>query len=226
MQNLSPRIEKLIKLAGRCRCLGDVGTDHGFVPVRMLETNCAEGAIASDINKGPLKRAEENIRLAGLDGKIQLRLGSGMTVYKPGECDTFIVAGMGGLLIADILQTSRNVAEKADKLILQPNTCIPDLRRYLWDNGFTILDEDTLEEREHTYIFLTVKYTGEIKRDYSNLDLEMGEILQKKEDGKVFFKALYTKTTRKLEGLKKAAKENTEEILAAEKLIKALEEIL
>lgn len=226
MQNLSPRIEKLWQLAGKCRCLGDVGTDHGFVPVHMVETGLAENAVASDINKGPLERARDHVKEAGLEGKIQLRLGSGMTVYKPGECDVFIVAGMGGLLIADILQVSRDVAESADKLILQPNTCIPDLRKYLWDNGFTILDENTLAEREHTYIFLTVKYTGKVKSDYSRLDLEMGEILQKKEDGPVFFKALHTKTTRKLEGLKKAAKENIVEISAAEELIKALEDIL
>ena len=226
MQNLSPRIEKLWQLAGKCRCLGDVGTDHGFVPVHMVETGLAENAIASDINKGPLERARDHVKEAGLEGKIQLRLGSGMTVYKPGECDVFIVAGMGGLLIADILQVSRDVAESADKLILQPNTCIPDLRKYLWDNGFTILDENTLAEREHTYIFLTVKYTGEVKSDYSRIDLEMGEVLQKKEDGPVFFKALHTKTTRKLEGLKKAAKENIVEISAAEELIKALEDIL
>ncbi|MBE7056708.1 MAG: SAM-dependent methyltransferase [Ruminococcaceae bacterium] len=226
MQNLSPRIEKLWQLAGHCRCLGDVGTDHGFVPVRMVENGLVECAIASDINKGPLERARVHVDEAGLADKIQLRLGSGMTVYKPGECDVFIVAGMGGLLIADILQASRDVAESAGRLILQPNTCIPDLRKYLWDNGFTILDEDTLAEKEHTYIFLTVKYTGEIRTSYSQLDLEMGDILQGKPDGKIYYKALHTKTTRKLAGLKKAANVNQEEIRAAEKLIEALEEHL
>ena len=226
MQNLSPRIEKLWQLAGKCHCLGDVGTDHGFVPVRMVETGLAECAIASDINKGPLERAKAHVEEAGLLDMIQLRLGSGMTVYKPGECDVFIIAGMGGLLIADILQASRKVAESADKLILQPNTCIPDLRKYLWDNGFTILDEDTLAEKEHTYIFLTVKYTGEIRTCYSQLNLEMGDILQGKPEGKIYYKALHTKTTRKLAGMKKAANANQEEIRAAEELIKALEDYL
>lgn len=226
MLNYSPRIEKLWQLAGKCVCLGDVGTDHALVPVYMVETGMAEQAIASDINKGPLERAAANVNAAGFAKKIQLRLGSGMTVYKPGECDAFIIAGMGGALIADILEASREVARAADKLILQPNTCVPLLRKYLWDNGYCIQDENTMAEREHTYIFLTVKYTGAPPKVATDLELFMGDILQKKEDGPVYYKALHTKTTRKLAGLKKAANVNQEEITAVENLIKALEEFL
>lgn len=226
MQNCSPRIEKLWQLAGKCRCLGDVGTDHGLVPIRMVEEGLAEKAIASDINKGPLQRAEANVNEAGLQDRIQLRLGSGMTLYKPGECDTFIVAGMGGTLIADILQASREVAKASDRLILQPNTCVPLLRQYLWDSGYRIQDENTLAERDHTYIFLTVKYTGDAPRKYTPIDLEMGDILQTKSEGCVYYKTLHTKTIRKLAGLRQAANANREEIEAAENLIKALEEFL
>ncbi len=226
MLNYSPRIEKLWQLAGQCNCLGDVGTDHAFVPIHMVETGMAPKAIASDVNKGPLQRASAGVKDAGLEGKIQLRLGSGLTVYQPGECDVFIVAGMGGLLIAEILQEGGHVAKAADKLILQPNTCIPDLRKYLWDSGYQIQDENTLSEREHTYIFLTVKYTGVPRKDYTPLELELGNILQTKPEGVEFFKALHTKTGRKLEGLKKAARTNQEEIEAAENLINALEELL
>ncbi len=226
MLNYSPRIEKLWQLAGKCRCLGDVGTDHALVPVHMVATGMAESAIASDINKGPLQRAEANVNEAGLGDRIQLRIGSGMTVYKPGECDVFIIAGMGGTLVADILEASSEVAHQADKLILQPNTCVPQLRKYLWDKGYEIKDENTLAEREHTYIFLTVKYTDVPRKGYSQLELEMGDILQKKPEGAVYYEALHTKTSRKLTGLRKAAKANLEEIEVAENLIKALEEYI
>ena len=226
MFNYSFRIQKLIELAGTCRVLGDVGTDHALVPIHMIKNGLCEQAIASDINKGPLRKASDNIRRASLRGKVDLRLGEGLEAYRPGECDVFVIAGMGGNLIADILEQTPDVARAADKLILQPNTCRAELRHYLNQNGFAILDENCIAEKRHVYVFLTVKYTGQPPLALSPVDLEMGYILQNKPEGAVYFRALRDKMHRKKVGMEHSYNTPLEEMEAVNELIAALEAYL
>lgn len=226
MFHYSSRIRKLFELAGNCRVLGDVGTDHALVPIYMVENGMCTRAIASDINKGPLRKASDNLRRSGLWQKIDLRLGEGLEPYKPGECDVYVIAGMGGITIAEILEDRPQVAQTAEKLILQPNTCRAELRKFLNENGYEILDETCAAEKKHIYVFLTVKYTGCAPKVLSNTDLEMGTILQDKPEGVIYFRALYEKMHRKLVGLKHSYGVPKEEMEAVESLMEILEDYI
>ena len=226
MFNYSSRIKKLQELAGRCDVLGDVGTDHALVPIYMVENGLCTKAIASDLNQGPLRKASDNVRRSGLRDKITLRLGEGLTPYVPGDCDVYVIAGMGGTLIAEILEQSPEVAHRADKLILQPNTCRAELRRFLNENGYEILDEDCAAEKKHIYVFLTVKYTGCPPKALSHADLEMGAALQNKPEGVLYFRALYEKMYRKLVGLKHSYNVPADEIKAVKDLMAILEDYI
>ena len=101
---LSPRLSMIEALIdGTARCFGDVGTDHAHLPISCIQHGRCQTAIASDINPGPLARAEQNIRVHGLSKQIELRLCPGLSGYKAGECDWIAICGMGGHLICDIL---------------------------------------------------------------------------------------------------------------------------
>ena len=226
MFNYSSRIRKLWELAGCCDVMGDVGTDHALVPIYMVENHMCSRAIASDINKGPLRKACDNVRRSGLQNKIDLRLGEGLQPYHPGECDVYVIAGMGGILISEILNENPEVAHSAEKLILQPNTCRADLRGFLTENGYEIVDESCAAEKKHIYVFMTVKYTGCAPKKLSNNDLEMGTILQNKSEGVIYFRALYEKMYRKLVGLEHSYNVPAEEINAVKELMTELEEYI
>lgn len=229
MELTSVRLRKIKETIGSCTCLGDVGTDHALLPVYMIRDGQCSRAVASDLRKGPLAAAEKNIVRFGLKNKIELRLGSGLTVYHPSECDTIAIAGMGGLLIAQILADSPDIARSAERFILQPNTCQPELRRYLLENGFEILDEACAEEDRHTYLILTVRYSGRKQNVWDDITLHTGCCLQKKEEGKAYFKMLHRKTAAALEGLCRGEAE-TAQLLSRrrfnEQLLARLEELL
>lgn len=145
------RLKKIISLVKNSKVTLDVGTDHGYVPICLVNEKRAEKVIAADVNKGPLDNAERNIRLNGLSDKIELRLGGGLTPVRKGEADTVVIAGMGGILISDILEESYEKAVCMNKLILQPMNSQEILRKYLVKRGFMIVKEHLAREGEKVY---------------------------------------------------------------------------
>lgn len=139
---LSKRLYAVANLAKGSRCLADVGTDHGYVPIYLVKEAGLEHAIAMDINKGPLERAQNNIRLYGLTDKIETRLSDGVSKLKPGEADTVVIAGMGGALTVNILRQGKEVLSTAGTLVLQPQSELFLVRRFLHENGYSIVRED------------------------------------------------------------------------------------
>lgn len=229
METISPRLQKIKETVGTCTCLGDVGTDHALLPAAMIQEGRCSHVIASDLRKGPLAAADKNIRRFGLEDKIELRLGGGLTVYSPSECDAIVIAGMGGLLIAQILTDSPEIAETAERLILQPNTCQPELRRYLLEHGYEILDESCAAEARHAYLILTVRYSGEKSVVRDEVMLYTGCCLQKKEEGRFYFEMLRRKTAATLAGLRRGKKESerlTSKRELSERLLARLEKLL
>jgi tRNA (adenine22-N1)-methyltransferase len=131
--------------------LADVGTDHGYVPIALLQGQKIRGAIAMDINKGPLARARENIEAAHLEDYIETRLSDGLQAMQPGEADTILIAGMGGELMLHILTEGQEACEAASELILQPQSDIRKVREYLREHQYRIVDEDMVCEDEKYY---------------------------------------------------------------------------
>lgn len=176
------RLECIKSMVSKCNVAADIGTDHGYVAVMLLKDNICEKVIATDLNEGPLKKAIEHLTNENLNDKCDFRLGSGLTVLNEHEADALIIAGMGGELIADIIETSKNIALKANQLILQPMTTADRLRRYLYENDFKITDEKMVKELHHYYFIIKaepgkVEIENEIYYEISKILLEKKEPL-------------------------------------------------
>lgn len=174
---LTERLEKIASLVSKGARVADVGTDHGYIPIDLLEKGIIEEAILSDINKGPLNNAREEIERQNLQEKTELRLGGGLEVYEPNEVDEVIIAGMGGILIADILEARTEVARSAKKLILQPMQSPEVLRRYLMKNGYRIIDEHMVNEDFRIYEIIEARYEEGYSEEIEDIYYEVPKVL-------------------------------------------------
>ena len=161
MVKISNRLTTAAALVTQGYTLADVGTDHGYIPIYLLQQEKIPSAIAMDINEGPLERAKEHIALYGLQAYIQTRLSDGVAALKPGEVEAVLIAGMGGGLVMHILKDGEKVCQSAKELILQPQSEIEHVREFLREKGYTILAEDMVYEDGKFYPMMKVQYQGE-----------------------------------------------------------------
>ena len=148
---LSDRLNAAASMVTRGYRLADIGTDHGFVPIWLVKSGIIPSAIAMDINRGPLERAQEHIAQAGLDRFIQTRLSDGLAGLGEGEADSILIAGMGGALTVRILEKDPPSDLGAAELILQPQSEIGKVREYLCTSGWKIDAEDMVLEEGKYY---------------------------------------------------------------------------
>ena len=146
MIRLSRRMKAVASMVTAGYTLCDVGTDHGYVPIALVQGNIIPKAIAVDINKGPLERANEHIRANGLTEQITTRLSNGLEAIHDGEVDSIVIAGMGGELVIHILTAGETVCRSAKELILQPQSEVSKVREYVRNTGYKIVDEDMILE--------------------------------------------------------------------------------
>lgn len=154
--NVSKRLNRLAEMVTEGNRLADVGTDHGYVPISLIEQKRIPTAIAMDINEGPLLRAREHIQEYGYQNYIETRLSDGLAALQAGEADTVLIAGMGGALTVKILSEGRNVLESVSELILQPQSEIADVRRWLKEHDWRILREDIVLDEGKFYPMMKV----------------------------------------------------------------------
>lgn len=173
---LSPRLEKIASLIPNGSSLADVGTDHAYIPVYCVEKEIIKSALAMDVNEGPLCRARSSIEKYGFEDKIKTRLSDGLLNLSPLEADVIVIAGMGGLLIREIIDKGKNVIDDNTLLILQPMIAPVELRTYLYTSGFYIEDEYVVREENKFYNIFKVK-----KGDFtpSDIDIYIGKNLSK-----------------------------------------------
>ncbi len=179
---LTDRLLKIASLVDKNKKIADIGTDHGYIPVYLLNQNKIKYAILGDVNKGPLENAKKEVMRNNLLDKVDLRLGSGIEVLKPNEVDEIIIAGMGGMLINDILKANEAVSHSAEKLILQPMQAPEELRMFLYKNGYKILDEHLVREEHRLYEIIVCNYEGEKPQDIDPIYYEVGQKLIEKQD--------------------------------------------
>ena len=153
---LSKRMDRLAGLVTAGNRLADVGTDHGYIPIALVQSGKIPSAIAMDINKGPLERAREHIREQHLDTYITTRLSDGLTMLQENEADTVLVAGMGGALTVHILEGGAHCLASVKELILQPQSEIWLVREWLCEHGYQITDEDIVLDEEKYYPMMRV----------------------------------------------------------------------
>ena len=143
--------------------LADIGTDHGYVPISLVQRKKIQKAIAMDINKGPLQRAKEHIAECQLEEFIETRLSDGVNKLEVGEVDSILIAGMGGELVIHILSEGMEVCRNVKELILQPQSELGKVRRFLRENKFEIIDEDMVIEDGKYYPMMKVIPVEEMK---------------------------------------------------------------
>lgn len=156
---LSLRLSAIADMVTTGNRLVDVGCDHGYLPVYLIQQKKIPSAIAMDVRKGPLSRAKEHIRQYGLEEYIQARLSDGLENLKAGEGDTLVIAGMGGPLMERILTDGQSVRDSFSELILQPQSDIPHFRRFIQSQGFQIVEEKMVEEEGKFYPMMRVVRT-------------------------------------------------------------------
>ncbi|MEG2353393.1 MAG: class I SAM-dependent methyltransferase [Clostridium sp.] len=177
---LSLRLKKIADLVESCEGVMDVGTDHGYIPIYLIKNQVCNRAIASDINKGPIQRAKNNIRIKRLNNKIDCRLGGGLSTIKKGEVDVAIIAGMGGNLIRDILEADLDIFKSLDYVIVQPVQNAEVFREYVLSSGYDIIKEEMCIEEGKFYQILKIKYNKNKKISLENkLFYEISETLVK-----------------------------------------------
>ena len=157
--------------------LADIGTDHAFVPIHLVKRGVCSRAVAADINKGPAARALRHVEEQGLTEKIQVLCADGLKNRAFLPCSDIVIAGMGGELIAQIIDQSLFAKRAGVRFVLQPMTKAERLRQYLWLHGYEITNEliayDDKRAGTHIYQIIGCSYTGE-KRPYTNLELLIG----------------------------------------------------
>ena len=146
--HLSPRLQMVADFVPPCACAADIGTDHGYLPIWLAQNKRCSKVILSDINRGPLKKAQENIEKYLPDFPFDLRQGSGISVLKPGDADTVVIAGMGGNLILDILLDCPEKTFSADRFILQPRNHPELLRRWAAETPDFAISRELLAKEE------------------------------------------------------------------------------
>lgn len=157
MIKLSERLERIANLIDKEETMADIGTDHGFLPVALWERGICKKIILSDVNKGPLEKASENINASNPGIEFDLRLGNGLETISVGEVSTLVIAGMGGVLITEILGADLEKSKSFEKIILQPRNGQGKLRYWLSTNGFHIITEDVVKEGIYICEIIVVK---------------------------------------------------------------------
>lgn len=143
--------------------LCDVGCDHGYLPIYLVQEQIIPSAIAMDIGEGPLLAAKTHIAEVGLEDKIRTRRSDGLAAASAEEIDTVLIAGMGGGIVIHILTEGRKVAQSVKDLILQPQSELKEVRRFLCNEGYEIVDEDMVLEDGKYYPMMKVRYAPETK---------------------------------------------------------------
>lgn len=177
---LSERLFSITEMVMPGLVVADVGCDHGYVPIYLVQKGIISHAIAMDVGAGPLERARDHIREAGLTDYIETRLSDGVQELQPGEADCLIIAGMGGPLMRKIMEEGRKVLSEMKQFILQPQSEVAEFRHFLQDNGYHIISESMVCEEGKYYPMMKAIH-GEMH--YTNeVDFRYGRILLHEEN--------------------------------------------
>lgn len=219
---LSPRLLTCASMiTGRTVC--DIGTDHAYLPVWLIQSGKADRVIASDIRKGPLRAAEETVRRFGFSRSIELQLSDGFTGIRTEGITDVVIAGMGGETIRDILSADAAAFLKSGvSLVLQPMTKAEILRIWLAENGFSVMRETAVKDHK-VYCIMQAVYSG-IRRRISEAESFCGKLNPAEPMTRVYIADVQKRLISRAEGMESAG--NTDEAGNVRKLISEISNYL
>ncbi|OPL08249.1 MAG: hypothetical protein AVO33_01185 [delta proteobacterium ML8_F1] len=177
---LSRRLEKIAAYVPRGSRVVDIGSDHGYLAMKLIETHGALHVVATDVTRGPVEKLQRNIAARGLGAVIEVIQTDGLKQVT-GTVEVVVIAGMGGLLIRDIIRDSLQRAQRSRRMILQPMSQSEPLRRFLHQTGFRICHEAVVFEENKFYEIIVVeKGSQHFERAF---DYEISPILRRELDG-------------------------------------------
>lgn len=199
--------------------LADIGSDHAYLPLYLLEKNQIKSAVAGEVVQGPYEAAVKNVQKYGAADAIEVRLGNGLAVIETGEVDAITICGMGGPLIAEILTSGQDKLSQFPRLVLQSNIHTEAVRRALITLGYEIIEEEIMKEKQHVYEIIVAEKAQE-KILYDATQLKFGpKLLMQKSD------VFHEKWNREYQHLIKVYDSIKDEPVHAEKSNQLLTEI-
>jgi len=220
---LTPRLRMVADTVRPGVAVADIGTDHAYIPVYLLQNGICPRAIAADLRKGPLANARAAVILFGLEDKISLRLSDGLDAVAAGEAQNIILAGMGGILITELLARTPWLRDSSVHLILQPMTHAEDVRRFLLANGFEILFENACFEGNRCYISICARYNGSLEMPVNAAYYYTGKLPDCDNDAaREFIARLGRRLIKKAAALEKAGS-NREEVNRLKEIINGIQ---
>jgi tRNA (adenine22-N1)-methyltransferase len=192
---ISNRLKALAHMVTPGSKVCDVGCDHGLLAIYLVQQGISPYVIAMDVRKGPLGNAAKHVLLYGVTDYIETRLSDGLSALREGEVQTILCAGMGGRLMERILREGRPLIRSTDELILQPQSEIPQFRRFLREEGYCIFQENMIEENGKFYIIMKAGRTGETNGEESPLFDQFGPCLLQ-ERNHVLYRYLQERKTK------------------------------
>jgi tRNA (adenine22-N1)-methyltransferase len=224
--HLSKRLAQIASFVESGARLADIGTDHAYIPIALAQDGVIDFAVASDIGAGPCKIAKANIKQAGVEDKIVVRQADGLSGIKAeDDIDTIIIAGMGGELMVELLETGLTQLDGTESFILEPNRDDYTVRQWLAKHEFGILDEALLEDEGHVYPIIVAGQTSP-EVPYTEADLVLGPVLKRKR-GVVFEQQLARDIANQeyiLASLEKANSDNADKLAAVQARLALLKE--
>ena len=208
---LDDRLSAVASLVRNNKRVADIGTDHGYLVAYLVENGICPSGIAADLRKGPLENARQTVIQQGLSDKIQLILSDGLQNIPENDCDDIVIAGMGGNLIAEILEKAAWVKNERINIVAQPMTHAEVLRQYFIENGFTITEEKTATDGKRYYCIISASYTGSIEKHTSSY-IYTGEIKPENDTDIKYLEKILTALTKKYNALMSANKEDSDNL--------------
>lgn len=220
---ISKRLSIVASFVPQGAILLDVGSDHAYLPIELVESGKIERAIAGEVVVGPYQSALKNVKAHGLSEKIQVRLANGLAAFEEADqVSTITIAGMGGRLIATILEEGLDKLSSVNRLILQPNNREDELRVWLQVHGLQIVAESILEEAGKYYEIIVVE-AGTMNLSAS--EVRFGPFLS--QEASPVFVEKWQKEVAKLEfALSQIPEKNQEERQVLAEKIQAIKEVL
>lgn len=176
-KHLSARLACVASLVPAGARVADIGSDHAYLPAALVLDGKIDFAIAGEVVKGPYENAVHEIKDHQLKGQVIPRLADGLAAIEPADkVDTITIAGMGGSLIASILEKDKNKLTGIKRLVLQPNVGESQLREWLMNNHYQIMTEKIIEEDNHIYEIIVAE-PSVVPFRYSKYELDFGPFL-------------------------------------------------